>query len=32
MNTNIEMIKTLRQETGAGVQDCRKALEAADYV
>jgi elongation factor Ts len=27
MNTSIELIKQLRAETGAGVQDCRKALE-----
>ncbi len=27
MNTPIELIKQLRVETGAGVQDCRKALE-----
>jgi elongation factor Ts len=27
MNTSIELIKKLRAETGAGVQDCRKALE-----
>jgi elongation factor Ts len=30
MNTNIELIKQLRTETGAGVQDCRKALEQFD--
>jgi len=27
MNTNLTFIKRLREETGAGVQDCRKALE-----
>jgi elongation factor Ts len=27
MNTSIELIKQLRAETGAGIQDCRKALE-----
>jgi elongation factor Ts len=32
MNTNLTMIKKLREETGAGVQDCRKALELAEYV
>jgi elongation factor Ts len=33
MPTIVETIKQLRQETGAGVLDCRKALEAAggDY-
>lgn len=30
MAINIEQIKQLRQETGAGVLDCRKALEAYD--
>ncbi len=27
MNTTIEVIKQLRQETGAGIMECRKALE-----
>jgi elongation factor Ts len=33
MNNNIELIKNLREATGAGVQDCRKALELSgqDY-
>jgi len=30
MELTIEMIKQLRQETGAGVLDCRKALEQAE--
>ncbi len=30
MAISIEMIKKLREETGAGVLDCRKALEQAD--
>jgi elongation factor Ts len=30
MGITIEMIKQLRAETGAGVQDCRKALEQAN--
>lgn len=30
MAITIEMIKKLREETGAGVLDCRKALEQAD--
>lgn len=30
METTVEMIKELRQETNAGVLDCRKALEACD--
>ena len=30
MGTTIEMIKQLREETGAGVLDCRKALEQAN--
>ncbi len=30
MEITTEMIKTLRQATGAGVLDCRKALEAND--
>jgi len=33
MKTTLEMIKSLREETGMGVMDCRKALEEAvnDY-
>jgi elongation factor Ts len=31
MNANIELIKQLRAETGAGIQDCRKALENYEY-
>ena len=33
MKTTLEMIKNLREETGMGVMDCRKALEEAanDY-
>jgi elongation factor Ts len=30
MANNIEMIKDLRQQTGAGVLDCKNALEEAD--
>lgn len=30
MTNSIELIKKLRQATGAGIQDCRKALEQAD--
>jgi elongation factor Ts len=30
MTIAIEQVKELREETGAGVLDCRKALEAAD--
>jgi elongation factor Ts len=30
MTITIEQVKALREETGAGVLDCRKALEAAD--
>ncbi len=30
MNITSEMVKELRQATGAGVLDCRKALEAAE--
>jgi elongation factor Ts len=30
MNNTIELIKQLRETTGAGVQDCRKALEQSD--
>lgn len=30
MTITIEQVKELREETGAGVLDCRKALEAAD--
>ena len=30
MTIIIEQVKALREETGAGVLDCRKALEAAD--
>ena len=30
METTVEMIKELRQETNAGVLDCRKALETCD--
>jgi elongation factor Ts len=30
MNISIELLKQLRQETGAGIQDCRKALDAAE--
>ena len=30
MNTSIETIKQLRDETGAGVMECRKALEQSD--
>ena len=29
MQTTLEMIKTLREETGMGVMDCRRALEEA---
>lgn len=29
MSTTLEMIKTLREETGMGVMDCRRALEEA---
>ncbi len=29
MTTTIEWIKQLREETGAGIMDCRRALEAA---
>ena len=32
MTTTIEMIKKLREETGAGVLDCRMALEQAEGV
>jgi elongation factor Ts len=32
MNPNLPLIKKLREETGAGVQDCRLALEQADFV
>jgi len=31
-NTAIKLIKQLRAETGAGVQDCRKALEQSSEV
>jgi elongation factor Ts len=31
MSTTIEYIKNLRAETGAGVLECRRALEAANY-
>jgi elongation factor Ts len=30
MNTAVDLIKQLRAETGAGVMDCRKALEQSD--
>jgi elongation factor Ts len=30
MNTTVEMIKQLRSETGAGVLECRRALEQGD--
>jgi elongation factor Ts len=30
MNTTLEMIKQLRSETGAGILECRKALEQGD--
>jgi elongation factor Ts len=30
MTTQIEMIKRLREETGAGIMDCRKALESSN--
>ena len=30
MTINIEIIKQLREATGAGIQDCRKALEQAN--
>jgi elongation factor Ts len=30
MTISIELIKQLREETGAGIQDCRKALEKAN--
>ncbi len=30
MAISIELIKQLREETGAGIQDCRKALEQAN--
>ena len=30
MAVSIEQIKQLREETGAGIMDCRKALEQAD--
>ena len=30
MNATIETIKQLRGETGAGVMECRKALEETD--
>ncbi len=30
MTLNIEIIKQLREATGAGIQDCRKALEQAN--
>lgn len=29
MNTNIDQIRKLRSETGAGIADCRQALEAS---
>ena len=32
MNTTVEMIKQLRGETGAGVMECRKALEQGNQV
>ena len=28
--TTIELIKTLREQTGAGMSDCKKAIEACD--
>ena len=31
MNATIEVIKQLRGETGAGVMECRKALEQGNY-
>lgn len=31
MNTTVEMIKQLRSETGAGVLECRQALEQGDH-
>jgi len=31
MITQIELIKKLREDTGAGIQDCRKALENFEY-
>ncbi len=30
MTTTIELIKQLREETGAGIMDCRRALEASN--
>ncbi len=30
MNTAVDLIKQLRGETGAGVMDCRKALEQSN--
>lgn len=30
MNISVEQIKLLREETGAGIADCRQALEEAD--
>ena len=30
MDVNVEMIRDLRQKTGAGVMDCKKALEQSD--
>lgn len=31
MNANVETIKQLRSQTGAGVMECRKALEQGDW-
>ncbi|MHB8087074.1 MAG: elongation factor Ts [Anaerolineaceae bacterium] len=31
MQTTIEMLKTLREETGAMIMDCRRALETTDW-